>query len=62
MPRTGVHAVSMPGFGTTGRTKSNAERLAERLGVDFRTIAIGEAVRAHFADIGHDPDVTDRCV
>ena len=59
LPRAGVHAVSMPGFGTTGRTKSNAERLAERLGVDFRTIAIGEAVRAHFADIGHDPDVTD---
>ena len=59
LPRTGVHAVSMPGFGTTGRTKSNAERLAEQLGVDFRTIAIGEAVRAHFADIGHDPSVTD---
>ncbi len=59
LPRSGVHAVSMPGFGTTGRTKSNAERLAERLGVDFRTIAIGEAVRAHFADIGHDPSVTD---
>lgn len=59
LPRTGVHAVSMPGFGTTGRTKSNAERLAERLGVDFRTIAIGDAVRAHFADIGHDPNVTD---
>lgn len=59
LPRTGVHAVSMPGFGTTGRTKSNAERLAEQLGVDFRTIAIGDAVRAHFADIGHDPSVTD---
>ena len=59
LPRTGVHAVSMPGFGTTGRTKSNAERLAEQLGVDFRTIAIGEAVRAHFSDIGHDPSVTD---
>lgn len=59
LSRTGVHAVSMPGFGTTSRTKSNAERLAEQLGVDFRTIAIGEAVRAHFADIGHEPSVTD---
>ena len=59
LPRTGVHAVSMPGFGTTARTKSNAERLAEHLGVDFRTIPIGEAVRGHFADIGHDPDVAD---
>lgn len=59
LPRSGVHAVSMPGFGTTSRTKSNAERLAEHLGVDFRTIAIGEAVSRHFADIGHDPSVTD---
>ncbi len=59
LPRTQVHAVSMPGFGTTNRTKSNAERLAEHLGVDFRTIPIGDAVSAHFVDIGHDPAVTD---
>ena len=59
LPRTGIHAVSMPGFGTTSRTKSNAERLAEHLGVDFRTIPIADAVRGHFADIGHDPAVTD---
>ena len=59
LPRSGIHAVSMPGFGTTSRTKSNAECLAEHLGVDFRTIAIGEAVSRHFADIGHDPSVTD---
>lgn len=59
LPRTGIHAVSMPGFGTTSRTKSNAERLAEHLGVDFRTIAIGDAVSRHFADIGHDPNTTD---
>lgn len=59
LPRTGVHAVSMPGFGTTARTKSNAERLAEHLGVDFRTIPIGEAVQQHFAAIGHNPQKTD---
>ena len=59
LPRTGIHAVSMPGFGTTSRTRSNAERLAEHLGVDFRTISIADAVRGHFADIGHDPAVTD---
>lgn len=59
LPRTGIHAVSMPGFGTTARTKSNAERLAEHLGVDFRTIPIGDAVLAHFGDIGHDPAVAD---
>ena len=59
LPRAGVHAVSMPGFGTTRRTKGNAEKLAECLGVDFREIPIGEAVRQHFEAIGHDPSVTD---
>lgn len=59
LARTGIHAVSMPGFGTTKRTKSNAERLAGHLGVDFRTISIAAAVERHFADIGHDPAVTD---
>ena len=59
LPRTGVHAVSMPGFGTTRRTKGNAQKLAEELGVDFREIPIGEAVAQHFAAIGHDPSVTD---
>ena len=59
LPRAGVHAVSMPGFGTTGRTKGNAARLAEALGVDFREIPISRAVEGHFADIGHDPAVQD---
>ncbi|MDY2777940.1 MAG: NAD(+) synthase [Collinsella sp.] len=59
LSRKGIHAVSMPGFGTTGRTKGNAERLADHLGVDFRTIPIGEAVHRHFLDIGHDPAVAD---
>lgn len=59
LPRTGIYAVSMPGFGTTERTKSNAERLAEQLGVDFRVIPIGAAVERHFGDIGHDPAVRD---
>ncbi len=61
LPRKGIHAVTMPGYGTTGRTKSNAVRLMEALGVDVREIAIGESVARHFADIGHDParrDVT----
>ena len=59
LPRGGIHAVSMPGYGTTGRTKSNARSLAEALGVDFREIGIGEAVAQHFAAIGHDPAVQD---
>ena len=59
LDRTGITAVSMPGFGTTGRTKGNAESLARSLGVSFREISIHDAVGRHFADIGHDPNVTD---
>jgi len=39
LPRTGITAVSMPGFGTTHRTKSNAESLARDLGVSFREVS-----------------------
>ena len=51
-PRSDILAVTMPCFGTTGRTKSNAQILAERVGADFRAVDIGEAVRVHFRDIG----------
>ena len=51
-PRGDILAVTMPCFGTTSRTKSNAQVLAERIGADFRTVDIGEAVRVHFRDIG----------
>ena len=50
--RTDILAVTMPCFGTTSRTKSNAQVLAERIGADFRTVDIGEAVKVHFRDIG----------
>ncbi|MHC1694240.1 MAG: NAD(+) synthase [Eubacteriales bacterium] len=58
-PRTDVIAVTMPCFGTTARTKGNAEQLCERLGVTLRTIDITAAVRQHFSDIGHDEDKKD---
>ncbi len=54
LDRSGVVAITMPGFGTSARTKSNAVYLAEALGVSLRTIPITEAVRQHFRDIGHD--------
>ena len=53
-PRTDVIAITMPCFGTTSRTRSNAEILCERLGVGFRCIDIKKAVNVHFEDIGHD--------
>lgn len=55
LPRSGINAVTMPGFGTTARTRGNAEALAEELGVTLRTIGIDAAVGQHFLDIGHDP-------
>ncbi len=51
-PRTDIIAVTMPCFGTTARTKSNAEKLCECLGVTLRTVDISEAVKVHFRDIG----------
>ncbi len=54
LDRSGVIAITMPGFGTTARTRSNAEQLALDLGVTLRTIPIGDSVRLHFRDIGHD--------
>ncbi|MDD3411784.1 MAG: NAD(+) synthase, partial [Eubacteriales bacterium] len=59
LPRAGVHAVTMPGMGTGARTKSNADKLMEALGVSASEIAIGPAVRQHFADIGQDENVHD---
>lgn len=54
LDRKGIVAITMPGFGTTARTRSNAEVLANDSGITFRTIPIAEAVRQHFRDIGHD--------
>jgi NAD+ synthase (glutamine-hydrolysing) len=59
LPREGIHGITMPGFGTTARTRGNAEKLAQHLGVGFRTIPITDAVRQHFKDIGHDESVHD---
>ena len=53
--RDKVIAITMPCFGTTARTKSNALALAEELGCTVRTIDIKAAVNQHFKDIGH-PD------
>lgn len=59
LPRTNIIAVTMPGFGTTDRTKSNAIKLCEALEVTLREIPINAAVMQHFKDIGHDPNVHD---
>lgn len=57
--RSGIIALTMPGFGTTARTRGNAEELAEQLGVELKVIPIDKAVLQHFLDIDHDPELHD---
>ena len=57
--RKDIIAVTMPCFGTTVRTKSNAVMLAEALGATVRTVDIKRAVGVHFEDIGHDENDHD---
>ncbi|MCR5413124.1 MAG: NAD(+) synthase [Kiritimatiellae bacterium] len=59
LPKKGIEVLTMPGFGTTRRTKGNAELLAEGLGLGIETVDITESVRAHFRDIGQDESVRD---
>lgn len=58
-PTKEILALTMPGFGTTHRTRNNAVELAKLLGVELRTIDIRKACLQHFADIGHDPQKLD---
>ena len=55
-PHSDIISVTMPCFGTTSRTKSNAERMTEQLGATLRVIDIANAVKVHFEDIGHSED------
>lgn len=51
LDRAGVHVYTMPGFGTTKRTRGNADLLCEGLGLRLETIDITPACRQHFKDI-----------
>ena len=59
LPRKDIIGITMPGLGTTSRTKSNAVDLMAALGVTSREISVVPAVEQHFKDIGHDPKVMD---
>lgn len=54
LPRSNVHAFTLPGFGTTRRTRSNAQRLCRALGVEFETAPIARSATAHLKDLGHE--------
>jgi NAD+ synthase (glutamine-hydrolysing) len=59
IPRKQILGVTMPGFGTTNRTHTNAVSLVRSLGATLLDIPIEKACRQHFEDIGHDPSVQD---
>ena len=59
LDRSGIIGITMPGLGTTVRTKSNATDLMDALGITSREISVVPAVEQHFKDIGHDPAVMD---
>lgn len=57
--RKDIIGVTMPCFGTTKRTKGNAEMLCQCMGITLRCVDIMDAVNLHFSDIGHDPALQD---
>ncbi len=59
LPLDNIIAVTMPCFGTSERTRNNAQSLCSELGVSLREIDIHDSVEQHFKDIGHDGKSTD---
>ena len=59
LDRKGIIAVTMPGLGTSQRTKTNAEKLVRLIGAELRVIPIHDAVKQHFNDIDHDENLLD---
>jgi NAD+ synthase (glutamine-hydrolysing) len=59
LPRKMIHGITMPGFGTTERTYTNAVNLMKSLGISTKEINIVPACKQHFKDIGHDPAIHD---
>ena len=59
LPHSSILCVTMPGFGTTGRTYENACTLVQCIGGTLKEVSIVNAVNTHFRDIGHDPEKHD---
>lgn len=59
LPKDNIIAITMPGFGTTGRTYNNAVLLIKEFGATLREISIKDACIQHFKDIGHDQNSLD---
>ena len=59
LSRRGIVGITMPGFGTTDRTYTNAVNLMKLLGITIREISIKDACIQHFKDLGHDMEKHD---
>ena len=59
LDRSRIIGVTMPGFGTTDRTYTNAIKLMQSLRITIREISIAKSVTQHFEDIGHDISIHD---
>lgn len=59
LPLKNIIAITMPGFGTTGRTYNNAVAMIKGLGATFKEISIKAATEQHFKDINHDENKHD---
>jgi NAD+ synthase (glutamine-hydrolysing) len=59
LDRRGILGVTMPGPGTTARTRGNAEKIVELLGAKLLVVPIEQAIKQHFADIGQDANTHD---
>ena len=57
--RKSIVGITMPGFGTTGRTYTNATNLMKALDITIREISIADACKQHFLDLGYDPALRD---
>ena len=59
LDRSGIMAYTLPGFGTTQRTKGNAHLLCEQLRIPIETVDIAPAALQHLKDLGHDESLKD---
>jgi len=60
--RRGIHPFTLPGFGTTARTKGNAHRLAKALGLEMREASIVKATEEVLHAEGHNPPPGCKCI
>jgi len=59
LPIENIIGITMPGFGTSHKTKSNSDELMALMGITAKTIDIKPACELHFKDIGHAHDLYD---